>query len=64
MLNGRKCGVRKLLAQEKKRFFLGVGRGWRGPTRTDYLLNTDQKIPGWVTKITFQGKVETVVGLG
>ena len=42
----------------------GVGRGWRGPTRTDYLLNTDQKIPRWVTKITFQGKVETVVELG
>ena len=64
MLNGRKCGVRKLLAKEQKGFFLGVGRGWTGSTMTDYLLNSDQKIPGWLTKVTFQGKVETVVGLG
>ena len=41
-----------------------MGRGSRGPTRTDYLLNTDQKIPRWVTKIRFQGKFETIVGLG
>ena len=52
------------VSKRKEKILFGVGRGWRGPTRTDYLLNTDQKIPRWVTKITFQGKVETVVELG
>lgn len=54
MLNGRKCGVRKLLAKERKGFFRKLGRGSRGPTRTDNILNTDQKIPRWVTKTDFR----------
>lgn len=30
---------------------------------TDYFLGTDQKIPDWLIKITFLGKVETAIKL-
>lgn len=51
--------------REGKGFYMQIascrwGWGWRGLT-TDYLTGADQKIPDWLIKIMFLGKVETAV---